>query len=238
MAATLRPIDAFDYAKTFIKLMPLEQVQVRLLKDISDTIWMAAPWRWSIGVLTNVNLLSNTTDYSLGTLPSDFLYAIECYLADGQNPSRSLSIEPVLPATPVLVGGLPDKVAVVGAAGAAGTLRVFPTPGTQPTSPTKVFVTWYKKTAPSITKITANTIGQLVMDDEWFWVYEQGVLWAAYKYADDPRAGGSQLDERSGQVRFSGQYAEFQAAINYMREHEKLPIWPVKNALEPRAERK
>lgn len=217
-----KPTDAFEYAKRYIKNMPLDTVQLRILDAVSKMMWMAAPWRWTLAAMPQITLVASTQDYTL-TLPADFLYAESAYVTDqaGGNP-RDLSIEPFLP-TGGLVGQ-PSRIAFTGVPGTAngGTARLFPTPGTQP-SPTPRVISTYKKWAPTLTLANINTGGALQFDDEWAFVYESGVLWLAYLYADDARAGTSQYGN-NGTFTFSGQRAVFEANLQLMREREKLPI--------------
>jgi len=233
MAATLAPDSAFDFAKTMIKKMPLQDIKIRVLDSINKIIWMAAPWRWTIGSLTALNLAASTQDYAI-TLPADFLYAVRSYITDGAKPTRELSIESALPTAVVLVGQ-PTRISFTGAGG-SGNARVSPkVPADHPASPTQQIITLYKKTSPLITSGNAATGGVLVMDDEWWWVYEAGVLWLAYLYADDARAGGAQVDPMSGRVQYTGQRGTFEGALIQMKEREKLWLVDPKSAQEPKA---
>jgi len=218
MASTKAPIEAFDFVKRFVKQMPLETVQAELLDSVNKILWMAAPWRWTVGTISPITLASDTQDYTIASPPSDFLYLLHAYISDGASAPRPLHIEPALPAD-VGVRGNPSAVTVTGS-----TLRVTPKPGTLPTSPLQKVFLYYKKTAPVIQNSNANTVGVQVFDDEWFWVYAHGVLWEAYMYADDQRAGSAQVDAQ-GRMGFTGQRAVFESAIELMRQREKIPEW-------------
>lgn len=224
MAATIPPVRAFDFCKRNIKNMPLEQIQVRLLDSVSKMIWMAAPWRWTVATIpTTIAITANTQDYTL-TPPADFLYLIHSYITDGVSPTRSLKIVPSLPVSTTLKGE-PTFLAYMG----SNTFRLSPNPGTLtstavPTPPTKNIISYYKKTAPNLTAQTIMNAGTLIMDDEWFWVYESGVLWLSYLYADDQRAGSAQIDAQ-GRMSYSGQRAIFEAGLQMMREREPLPVF-------------
>lgn len=235
MAATYKPTDASAYAKLLVKNMPLGDVEVRILEAISSMIWMAAPWRWTLGSMPAVTLTANTQDYTVA-IPSDFLWLVDPYVASGSNTPQPLSAEPVLP-TDVKVVGQPTKIAVIGTPGGSGTYRVMPKLGSV-ASPAPQIISLYKKAPPSITAATKGTAGQLVMGDEWFHVYEAGVLWLAYMYADDQRAGSAQVDPATGKVMFSGQRAVFEAGILRMKEVEPLQLTEPKSAQEGRGERK
>lgn len=231
MAALLPPVRAFDFCKRNIKNMPLEQIQVRLLDSVNKMIWMAAPWRWSISTLSSViPITANTQDYTL-VPPTDFLYLIHSYITDGASITRPLKIVPSLPASTTLKGD-PVFIAYIG----SNTFRISPNPGTLvstavPAPPTKNIISFYKKTAPSISASNQMTAGTLVMDDEWFWVYEAGVLWLSYLWADDARAGSGQIDA-SGRMSFSGQRAIFEAGLQMMREREPMPVFDLHNSPE------
>lgn len=198
--------------------MPLHDVQVPILNQISTMMWMAAPWRWSIGSLPVITLASDTQDYNIA-LPSDFLYATDAYLADGDNQFDTLLVEPALPTTVTMVGR-PKRISISGTAGGTGTLRVAAKPGTLNTPPS--IISMYKKTAPVLTAETLHTAGVLLFDDEWAWVFEEGVLWQAYQWGDDSRAGTVTVDNQ-GRVQYNGQRGCFEAALVEMRRREKLP---------------
>lgn len=221
MSSTFSPIKAFDYAKRYIKNMPLEQVQVQILDDVNKYMWMAAPWRWTIGTLGPVSLINSTQDYASVTCPSDFLYVQDAYITDAAGGvPRYLHVEPYLPSGGKL--GTPSHCTFINyTLGATGTLRLHPQPG-------NVVTNWeviarYKKIAPVLSASNINTSGILVFDDEWFHVYVSGVLYYAYLFGDDQRAGSAQIDPASGKVQFSGQRGVWEANIAIMKQHEKLP---------------
>lgn len=218
MASNYAPIAAFDFVKRYTKNMPLEQVFPQILDDTLKMMWMAAPWRWTIGAFPNIALATNTQDYSVA-IPSDFLYLIDSYLTDQQgNIPRVLTIEPTLAAGGTQ--GNPSEITIIGAAGTTGTARFFPQPGSLPSNIQAISL--YKKTAPSITASNANTAGIQVFDDEWFWVFNSGVLYYAYLFGDDERAGGAQIDPVGNKVTFNGQRGVFEANLQVMKQREKL----------------
>lgn len=215
MASTFKPQQAFEYAKQFIKDMPLDRVAPRLADDVHKIMWMAAPWRWTLGSMPVVTLTSSTQDYSV-VVPGDLLFLAEAYETDGVTAPRKLIIEPTLPTTVTLVGQ-PSRLALM-----AGSLyRLSPKPGTQPSTAPSI-ISLYKKVAPTITASTMSTAGVQIFDDEWFWVFQEGFLWKAYLYADDARAGGVTTNSR-GEVQYTGQRAAFESALIFMKANEKLP---------------
>lgn len=216
MSSTHRPSEALEAAKSYVKNMPLERVGAGILDDIHQIMWTAAPWRWTVGIMPSASLVSNQQDYSI-TLPGDFLYAISSHLSDGVTTPQELKIEPTLPAT--LVQGVVSRIAILGVNPSA-VIRVAPVPGDQPANE-PIIISLYKKKAPIISVSNMSTAGTQVFDDEWFWVFREGVLWKAYQWADDARAGGVTI-AANGQAQFSGQRANFENALLYMKQNEKL----------------
>lgn len=88
----------------------------------------------------------------------------------------------------------------------------------------------YKKTAPDLTT-GISTAGALIMDDDWFYVYREFVLYYAYKFADDPRAGGVTVAVTPSGVQrsFTGQLAVCQSLIEDLRMQEPV-MWNLPQA--------
>ena len=231
MAAAKQPADAFVYIKSYMKNMPLEDIGPALLEEISTMIWMTAPWRWTLGSLPATTVTSATQNYTI-TTPSDCLYVQDGYIADGDKVFRNLKIEPTLPSDVKVVGNV-SRIAYLG----SNSYRTFPKSGTMPSSPTQQMILRYKKTAPSITNQTQYTAGALVMDDEWFWVFSAGVLWKAYLWGDDGRAGGVTLGA-NGQPQYTGQLGVFRDGLRIMSEKEKLPLLEPDDLINPKDPKK
>jgi hypothetical protein len=218
MADVKRPIDAFDYAKEYLKKMPLEQVLLPVLSDVSDMLWMAAPWRWTIGVCEPVSITANTADFVVVNPPADFLYILRAYIWDGEQ-AIELSPEAALPAD-VTTKGASNKIAYV--ADVVPKFRLHPVFGSLNAAKTYKLIVWYKKHSPVLTMSSIYTEGALGIPDEWFWVYREGVMWKAYDYGDDQRAGSAQAGA-NGQAQFTGKRGSFEASIGWMRNNEPLP---------------
>lgn len=223
MSTTYYPQMASEYAKTYIKRMPLETVQVRILDSINKLIWISSPWRWSISTLSPIPLVSNTQDYTL-TTPSNFISLIHSYISDGSNVVTHLEPVPTLNAS-VGINGNPRFISYEG----SNVYRISPNPGVLPVSPTRYIYSWYKKSSPILKASNIGTPGVLIMDDEYFPVYEAGVLWMSYLYADDQRAGTTTVDSQ-GRAQYTGQRAVFESMLNEMRLHEAIPIFENKNS--------
>jgi hypothetical protein len=213
MAVTYKANDAFEFAQKMVSKMKLEEVKLRILDQVSKMMWMAAPWRWSVGVLGQITLASDTVAYTLNP-GTDFLYALHAYKWNGTGEPSDMRVVAALPDAPLIVGD-PIQIAYKG----TNIWNVYPKPGTL--SGTWVVQPFYKKIAPVLTLANVHTAGTLLFDDEWSWVYESGVLWAAYAFAADQRAGTVQADS-TGKAQFTGQRALFEAGLAQMKEREKM----------------
>lgn len=228
MAATKTPYDGFAYIKSYLKGMPFEDIGPEALDEVNKIMWMAAPWRWTLGSLPATSLASNTQDYTIVT-PTNFLLLFDGYIADGDKVFRNLQIEPTLPSDVKVVGDI-SRIAYMG----SNTYRTFPKPGTIRTSPAQQFILRYKKIAPVITNQTQYTAGFLEMDDEWFWVYTAGVLWKAYTWGDDSRAGAVTTSS-DGKTQYTGALGAFRDGLRIMAEREKLPLLEPNDLVNPKA---
>lgn len=223
MASTFRPIDAFDYVNAFVKFPNLEAARPGILDDAAKFFWMAAPWRWTLGYLSALTVTASTSDYTL-TDPADFLYIQpnSVYLSEGgSDVGRYLEVVSQIHSTVKVIGGQPSQISHP----ATDTYRIFPKPGTSVTSGTQI-IGMYKKQCPVVNESTQYTAGRQVFDDEWFWVYRSIVLYFAYLYTDDQRAGGAQVDSK-GNATFSGQRGIVEANIAIMKMREPLLVPPV-----------
>ena len=217
MAATYTALTAFTFAQKMISTMVLTDVEYDVLDDICKIMWMAAPWRWTLGSLPTIGpLVSGTTDYT-ATKPTDFLKIQDAFLTDGSNTS-DLHVE-ALTATP-LQSGQPSCVYHI----TGNTWRLFPKPWTQQSGRSWNVMGRYKKAAPSITVSTVSTAGALTFDDEYYPVFRMGVLALASSYAYDQRGGDVQFLPQSGQCQMTGYWGRFYHMLEDMRQKEGLPI--------------
>lgn len=221
MAATFRPDEAFGYAQKMVKHAPILDVKTEILQDAASMIWTGGPFSWTMGTIGPVTLALGDQDVVI-TLPADFQRLYKVVLASA-NTTRDLRIVTVLPSTDLV--GLADFCAYYLAASVSYVRLNSKFPSVQSTETWKLRA-FYKLTSPDI-RASLDQAGALVMDDSWYWVYREAVLYYAYKYADDPRAGGAQITEAAtGQTQtvFSGQLAIARAAIASMRIAEPV-LW-------------
>lgn len=219
---TYAPSTSFTWLGIMLKGMDIDQILPNILDDTNKLLWMAAPWRWTLGVLDAVTVPANPTgDLAIGTLPADFLYGYKAWITSTSNAGTPRPLEVVGGLSDdVSVRGVPTQLQIIGDAGGAGTARLYPYPTGMPTG-SQLFII-YKKTAPIITKANMGTGGVLVMPDEYSPVYNMGLMYYGYLYADDQRAGAAQMQDQ--RITTSGAWGMFQSMIQGMRVSEKLPL--------------
>lgn len=208
------PLDALNYAKRMTGNMPVDDVnlKLRILNDAHNELWMAAPWRWTVGEMDIVTWVNNQQDYSVSA-PSDFLFLVHSYSTDGET-KNDVNVAAALPSTSAITGK-PSEVAYVAGTG----LRFLPVPIAYTAFP-KV-ITRYKKEPTPITESNDSddyetTFG---VPAAWFGVYQDIVLGKAFQFSNSPKLGSVTLN--AGGVQYSGQLGVIQAAIARMREAEK-----------------
>lgn len=217
MAQTKKPIEGIEFAKRFIKEMPLEDVATEIVNDIHGRIWMAAPWSWSLGLIAPITVVNNTASYSF-SLPADYFGPERAYLTSSDSKEAPRIILPVaiVPSDSAGFVGVPNTFSITGTPGSTGTLTLLPKPSGLGTT-MKIYLV-YKKVATQYTPTTIHTTA-LQLENEYFHVFNDGVLWRAYQYADDARAGGSTVAE--GRVQHNGQRGQFESSLLQMQQIEE-----------------
>lgn len=213
--ATKKPIDALNYAKRMVKNMPVQDMWVEMTNDILSRIWMESPWSWTLGSFPIINLVATNQDYTV-SIPSDFLYLRESTIVS-LTVARPLQVVATIPNN-VSKPGQPTCVCVIGNPGETGTVRVSPIP----INSNEALSSLYKKTLTLYTKETLYT-DALPIPDEWYHVFQAGILWLAYKYADDGRAGEASA-RNDGGFSFNGQRGQFEADLIKMRNREPMAL--------------
>jgi hypothetical protein len=213
--AIYSPNSALTFAKRMVKSLPIDEtgVSFQILDYVAKEMWLAAPWSWTLGTLPTVTVTGAAgTDYVI-TTPANFLYMTSADLSNGST-SDSLHIDSFLPVNASIVG-VPHSISH-----STNLLRFFPKP---PAGYGKALIAKYKEVPPDITLSNYSTAGSVGIPDAWFWVYQAGVLYYAYLYSDDQRAGTCQIDA-SGRYAYTGQLAVWQTGLEMMRKSEALTL--------------
>lgn len=218
MSLLLSPLDAFAYAKYYTKGVPLENVEGEILNDASSLFWNSGPWSWTLGAITTATV-GNVQEVTV-TAPADFLRLQRVWLerTPGSSDLKVVSYIPVttqegVPKYAMYVSGSPTKIR----------FDVKYPPSTE-TAPNLRMI--YKKTAPLLTT-PWSTAGSLLFDDSYFYIYRECVLFAAYKFADDPRAGSVTVTKAPGgqvQKQYTGQRALVQGLFEDLKSQEPV-MW-------------
>lgn len=208
------PQDALSYAKRYVGRLPVDDAEIkyRLLDDAHKKLWMAAPWRWTVGYLDVVTIQNDQQDYAV-TPVGDFVHLLHSIFTNGQE-KRDLAVSAALPAADKLKGR-PSQVSF-----SSNVLRFLPVPTGYPVANLPVVITAYKKTADTIgAGNIASDYSTFGIPPEWFWVYQEIVLAKAYQFSHDPRLGG--VTFTPGGVQYTGQLGVVEAAIADMRRSEE-----------------
>lgn len=230
MAASERPIDSLNWAQGYIKNMPLYRLQKEILNDAAKYFWRAAPWRWTLGSMPVVSLTNNNQEYAV-TLPADFFYIEQANLIESNKITKELEVVPFIPLEGVKYGQ-PGQISVLGS-GASGFYRVAPVPSGYVSFPQITGI--YKKEYTELTETTIYSPGTLIFPDLYTDVFRACVLYYAYLYADDTRAGNVQFGGKNST--YTGQRAVMEAAIQEIREREPMPLIDVQTSPNPRKEK-
>jgi len=221
MSATYIIQDALDFVKSMVKNMPIQTVWGAIAQDASNYIWTAAPWRWTIGELSPITLTAASQEFSVVSPPSDFLRLEQCFASDS---TTLREIKPVssLPPSATLIRQ-PNYVAISAITAATpATIRfdsIYPALGM---NAVHKFWAWYKKIAPVLVS-DLDTPGALIMDDDYFQIFRDWLLYYAYRYSDDQRAGGAQVTIAANgdrQIAYTGQLAVARASLEELRRQE------------------
>ncbi len=232
MAATYTPQEALDYAKRFIGGSPLDDadIKVSIVNQASNRMHMAANWHWTLGALVDATVVNDQDDYTISTFPSDFLQLAksELWFADGS--VEPLRVVGLLETNDNIAGG-PRRVAYFN--DGADKVRLYPTPTGYASGSEPVIVQSFKKTNTVLTTGNLGTSTNLLFPDEWFWVFEEFVLYKAYDFTRDPRAGGVTYVESADriQVQYTGKLGEAMAGLKNMLEIEKPLVGDMGNVI-------
>ena len=229
MASVRTPQEAVNYAKEFVAHAAIDatNIQTRLINNAADRMWMFAPWSWTISSLPQSTLAEDTEDYTIVD-PTDVLHLVRAEInkASQNNQTHRLEVVHNLDSQ-TAIKGPPRAVSLVNAT----TLRLWPVPSGLATADTGKLLVWYKEQRPEIvisgasgTQVDYDNPDSLVFPDEWFWVYQELVMYYAMKFAADPRAGSVLIDTDGNSIttRYKGQLAEAMDALNQMATKEKL----------------
>lgn len=215
--------NAVKYIKNYGGTQTLNSLDLRAMNSANQMFHLAAPWSWTVGGLEEVTLANGTQDYALVTSPADFLRLSQVRRFENGKYTGSMSIVGNLPVTTSSLSA-PTQVTMF-LAGSDLTYRVWPKPTGMLTGKEIVLIGDYKKETTLITSGNKSTASILLFPDDYYYVYELLVLYYAYLYANDMRAGTTTVDSQ-GRAQYTGILALAMDGINNIRQREHLSLNP------------
>lgn len=190
-------------------------VQLACADMVSSEMWYTAPWRFN-GVVTDIGagaipLVDGTQDYSPPAQIWRLLSGKIVRTDVSPNEVRDIDVQDSMVVD--LIPRSYQSINAISLEPAAGQLRLEAAVQVPSGTTMEIGGTFQLMH----TKISALTT-PLWFPDDYFDVFVAGLLYWGYKLADDPRAGG--IINRRGSSLGSGQYAEFRAGLDRMKEAE------------------
>lgn len=224
--ATYTAQNAIDLVRRFIKQIPLSDssVDIMLCDRVNSVMWTAWPWRWSQASLTAIPLVDSQQDYALNSGDATaLLRLLHARIARTDlTPDEFREIDVAEHLSPELTrkGGI-NQIRKIAYVPALAKLRLD-LAAAVPTGTTLAIQGEYQTNPTKITALATT----LVWPDQYFDVFTEGLLWKAYQFADDSRAGTAQM-VKGGRVVYTGQMGVFFGALQRMIETEDYSGTPL-----------
>jgi hypothetical protein len=207
--------DAVDICRKFIKDAPTSLIDVRLADYVNSIIYCAYPWRWTLKALTPIVLVDGVQDNALAAADASTAAAGLYRLVRARitrtdttpDTSYELKIAEFL-APETTKHGWPS-ISMVSYEETAGKLRLLFPPEVSGTVVLQLDGE-YQRNPAKITALSAT----LIYPDQYFQVFVEGMLWQAYRYFGDSRAGSIVMVK--GVPQYTGQYGVFMNHLNMM----------------------
>ena len=214
--------------------MPLDRVELEIENDALTHFWLAAPWNWTVGVIDSITLSAGAQSFAVAAPPGDFLRLEKAYITNGQHlhPVQPVSILPNSPS----INQIPNFVYYQ----TGSPTKIFFDSLVGPFNPGDVwkFYGWYKKQVPLLTASNYDTAGITGTVDSYFSIYRELVLYYAYLYGYDARAGTATVEvgpDGRRSISYTGQLGRVQAMIEELRLSENvLYQFPTPNPIIPK----
>src|SRR5271157_450558 len=206
--------DVMTAVQELVHHIPVTTLQVYACDKINSIIWLFYPWRWTMTAVAPITALNGIQDYA--SVPADFhkLTAGRIIRTD-VTPNQ---IQPIK-----VMGHLEGEVQRQGSINTVQGVSYEPTINSfrldiplQVSGGTTYTINLDYQQKPTKIIAIATT---LAPPDQYFNVTVDGVLWAFYRLADDPRAGAVTIN-RAGDKQTSGQLGVFMTALEEMRRME------------------
>lgn len=212
MAATYKPADAVQYARVFVKGIPVDMIDSQTCDFIQTQMWDFFPWNFTLKQQLKVGsaFLTNGTQ-DIGTPPTDLNKLIWARLrrtdfTDGHYYKELTVCDRLFPADPGMICSF-DNMQFVAYHADINKFRLennlYIATGTELTQ----LDIEYQKLP---TKITETLMASVMTDipDWYFPIFMEGILWKFMTLANDKRQGAMQIS-KSGAAVYTGQMGVF-----------------------------
>lgn len=216
------PIEALENAKHFVKQVPVDRVGDLIIQSSLQRLWTYAPWAFSVASGTSITLEQARGSYDY-PYPDNWLYALKAELSTNDLSARPLAIVSHIQQDDSLIGN-PTKIAFTGPGGLVRPVQISPVPATLTGDPRISVV--YKKKLEDYSGENAHVV-EVPFPETWYWVFEELVLYYAYKYTDDRRQGDTTVQGDKGSK--NGQLAVAYDGLMEMAKREPLVLLAEKN---------
>lgn len=229
MPTTYTYQNAIDLVRKFIKDVPLatSSVDIMLCDRVNSVTFGAYPWRWTLASFTAITLVDGTQDYALAAADLTSASGGVWQIVRGRlrrtdttpDEWRELGVRSFLAPELTRKGGL-DSIKLVAYDEASNKLR-FDLAAAVPTGVVLQFEGEFKKNPTKIAALSqkAHEVGGVsTFPDQYFDVIVEGLLWKAYQYTDDSRAGS--IVHIKGVTQYTGQLGVFHDALMWMAQQE------------------
>lgn len=198
------PANAVTVVREMTKNIPYTAIDSQTCDMINSIMWNFYPFSWTINSLTAVSVTDGNQD--VGSAPADFDHLLRARLVRTDlTPDEFHELNIVTWLAPDLSEVGYQQITSICYEEAENEFR-FDRAVDVGTGMTIQLQGEYKNTPTRITD--SNLTTAFLFPDHYFQVFVEGLLWQAYRYADDPRAGTTQT-MRNGQRSYTGQLGIF-----------------------------
>ena len=207
--------DAVTLVGKMVKSIPTSTLDAQVCDMVSGEIYHFRPWSWTI---TSGTVCTPTDGNQEFSGPAQLYRLVRArWRRTDTTPDQYIELNARQSLPPDLITRSYNSISAISYEEGIGLIRLGS--AVQIPTETTLAVEGEWQTVP--TKITA-TSQQLFFPDQYIAVACEGLLYWYYKLADDPRAGGKAVGA-SEQTVYSGQYANFVAAMMDMAKAEDYP---------------
>lgn len=210
--------NAIDALRRYVKLAAANlsdgSVDVTAADMANSRIWIAYPWRWTLGSLTAIALVDGTQDYTIGN--SDHYRPVNLWITRTDltpDEYQPLKIKEHLPPELARNVGWPS-FQTISWEKSINKFRLEAA-ASVPSGTTLRIDGDYQKVPTKITALSAT----LAADDAYFETYMDWLLYYLYKFTDDSRAGGVVISG-DGRKQYTGQLGKAMESLWEMKSQE------------------